>query len=286
MTAAERGVVLLCCPLGDKKAKPLTMAQFRELGQRVRAAGRQGNPDDAVGPELLRRLGYSEAMTERIVYLLSRQAWMDEYLEDAFEIGVYAVTRISPDYPRVLIRKRGASRPPVFFCAGNEQLFQGPLLSVAGARDASPRSLAFARQVGIFAAQTGRTIVTGGAAGVDWAAAEGCLQEGGSAVAMIADSLFDRCHLGTRNHLLCSEGGYEMHFTTARAMMRNGYIHQMGDYTVVIQAKLGQGGTWHGAVENLRKHWSPVYIFDDGSPAVHALVAQGATPIRSVMELP
>ena len=29
MTAAERGLVLLCCALGDRDAKPLTMAQFR-----------------------------------------------------------------------------------------------------------------------------------------------------------------------------------------------------------------------------------------------------------------
>ena len=94
-----------------------------------------------------------------------------------------------------------------------------------------------------------------------------------------------RAHLAGERHLLCSEGGYDMPFTTPRAMMRNSYIHQMGEQTVVVQAALGKGGTWHGAVENLRRRWSPLYVFDDGSNAAQALVQQGAVPIRDVMAL-
>ena len=43
MTAAEEGVLLLCCKLGDPNARPLTMAQFRELGNRVRMSAVSGN---------------------------------------------------------------------------------------------------------------------------------------------------------------------------------------------------------------------------------------------------
>lgn len=285
MTAAERGLVLLCCTLDDPAANPLTMAQFRELSSRVQSAGRQGAADDSVEESLLRSLGYSEEMAARIVYLLSRESLLEEYLEEAREVGCYAVTRISPDYPQVLIHKRGASRPPVFFCAGNVKLLEGPFLSVAGARAATPASLEFARQVGALAARTGRVLVTGGAAGIDWAAAEACLRAGGSTVAMLPDSLFDRAHLAGERHLLCSEGGYDLPFTTPRAMMRNSYIHQMGEKTVVVQAAFGKGGTWHGAVENLRRRWSPLYVYDDGSDAARALVQQGAVPIGDVMAL-
>lgn len=285
MTAAERGLVLLCCTLGDRAAKPLTMAQFRELSSRVQTAERQGAPDDPVDETLLERLGYSGEMARRIVYLLNRETMLETYLEDALEVGCYPVTRISPSYPQTLIHKRGASRPPVFFCVGNDRLLQGPFLSVAGARRAGEAALEFAGRLGQLAARTGRVLVTGGADGVDWAAADACLRAGGSTVAMIPDALLDRAHLAGEHHLLCSEGGYDLPFTTPRAMMRNSYIHQMGEQTVVVQAAFGKGGTWHGAVENLRRRWSPLYVFDDGSAAAQALVQQGAVPIRDVMAL-
>ena len=38
LTNLERGMILLCCDLGDPDAAPLTTAQFRELSRRVLAA--------------------------------------------------------------------------------------------------------------------------------------------------------------------------------------------------------------------------------------------------------
>ena len=58
MTAAEEGVLLLCCRLGSEDVKPLTMAQFRDLGLRVRAAIPGGDPLAEMTPTDLRRLGY------------------------------------------------------------------------------------------------------------------------------------------------------------------------------------------------------------------------------------
>ena len=52
-----------------------------------------------------------------MVYLLSREARLETYLEEALEVGCYPVTRISPSYPQVLIQKLG--RVPsagVFLC--------------------------------------------------------------------------------------------------------------------------------------------------------------------------
>ena len=44
MTAAERGLLLLCCPLGEADAQVLTMAQFRTLS--VRAHAQTSRPAD------------------------------------------------------------------------------------------------------------------------------------------------------------------------------------------------------------------------------------------------
>ena len=68
-------------------------------------------------------------------------------------------------------------------------------------------------------------------------------------------------------------------------MMRNGYIHMMGDKTLIAQTGYRKGGTWNGALENLRRGWSRVYIFDDGSAGTAALVQQGAEPVAELHTL-
>ena len=42
----------------------------------------------------------------------------------------------------------------------------------------------------------------------------------------------------------------------------------------------GEGGTWSGSEENLRKGWSPLFVHDDGSEGCSALIDLGATPVK------
>ena len=72
MTPAEEGILLLCCRLGQSGCRPLTMAQFRDLGIRVRhrLQGFDGlrllRAQDLIG------LGYSRDEAERMLSLLER----------------------------------------------------------------------------------------------------------------------------------------------------------------------------------------------------------------------
>ena len=290
MTAAERGLLLLCCGLGQKNAYPLTMAQFRELSRRTSAAGLGNqNPDDPVMTNDLLRLGYSPAMAERIVELLDREDLLDQYLETGRQKGFFPLTRISKGYPEPLLAKKGVSRPPLFFCAGDLRALRGPYVGLAGSRDASPAALEFAARAGYLAAREGMTLVTGAAEGADRAAMNACLQAGGRTVAFVPDDLRRRAALAAPRCLLLSEGGYDLPFSTQRAMMRNGYIHMMGEKTLIAQTGYRKGGTWNGALENLRRGWSRVYILDDGSAGAAALIQQGAEPVKelsSLAELP
>ena len=59
-------------------------------------------------------------------------------------------------------------------------------------------------------------------------------------------------------------------------MSRNRIIHALGDGTLVAQCRLEMGGTWSGTTQNLRRGWSPVTCFEDGSAAMEALYAMGA----------
>ena len=119
MTAAERGVLLLCASL-DSADRPLTMAQFRELSLRAQAMGR---PEGDLSAELtqkdVERLGYEPEEAARIVSLLSRERALERYLAEAEKHDVVPLTRITAAYPPQLAEKFGASCPPVLFARGD-----------------------------------------------------------------------------------------------------------------------------------------------------------------------
>lgn len=281
MTAAERGTLLLCCDLGGQGARPLSGPQLRELSRRARAMG----PGDAGrSRELeagdLTRLGYSAGEAARIMALLERGARLDRYLEAGRRDGIFPLTCRSEDYPAPLLQKPGGGAPPVFFCAGNRELLRGPFVGLAGSRELRAPGAAFARRAGELAAREGFVLVTGGARGADWTAVSACLRNGGRTVVFVPDALRRRVREAGPNCLLLSAGGYDVPFTTARALSRNVWVHKMGESTLIAQTGFGRGGTWRGGADNLRMGWSSLYVHDDGSPGARALADMGATPLR------
>ncbi len=283
MTGAERGFLLLCCALGQD-VTPLTEAQVRSLGARVRAFGLDGGPDrDLTSGDLL-RLGLSPAEAARVTSLLGRTAALERYLGAGAARGLYPLTRKSPGYPAPLLEKDGGTIP-VFFCAGNRALLEGPFVGLAGSRRLGPAGERFARRAGELAAREGYVLVTGGAVGADRAAAEECLRGGGRTITFVPDDLRRRAGEAGPRHLLLSADGYELPFSAARALSRNAFVHKMGEITLIAQTDFGRGGTWRGSVENLRNDWSELYVHDDGSPGAAALIERGATGVTRLERL-
>ena len=278
MTAAEEGVLLLCCPLGDPESQPLTMAQFRELGLRVRASGPSGDALRELQPSDVEALGYKREQAERIVRLLDRETRLRSYLRAAEARGIYPVTRLSPDYPVRVAARQKLSSPPVLFCKGNASLFTGASAAVVGSRRLNPGNADFAAEAGRLAAEEGLTLVSGGAEGADRTAQEACQAAGGQAVVFVPDRLTD--HSDCSNVLWCSEDGWDLPFTPIRALRRNGLIHMQGDRVLAAQCTYGIGGTWHGCLENLKHGWSPLFVYADGSQGASALIERGATPVE------
>lgn len=278
MTAAERGVLLLCTPLHDGE-QVLTMAQFRELSLRAQALGA---PEDDLTRQLrqsdMKRLGYDEGYAERILALLSpqRECALAEYLCKAEAQKIVPLTRVSEGYPAQLAKKLGVSCPPVLFCRGEISLFRRAGIALVGSRALLPRGRSFAGQVGTLCANEGFTLISGGADGADTAAQEACLAAGGRVIVFTAGRLCDCAP--RQNVLYVSESGWNLPFSVPRAMSRNRLIHAMGEKTLVAQTGSFKGGTWSGTVDNLRHGWSPVFICDDKSAGARALIARGAEP--------
>ena len=283
MTAAEEGVLLLCCRLGDPNCKPLTMPQFKELGQRVFPALAGEDPLRQLTAKDLAGLGYDEANAEHILRLLDREEQMIAYLRRGEEQNIYPLTRLSEAFPQRLRQALGFHTPAVLFYRGDLSLLTKSAVAVIGSRRLMPENLAFARDMGRYLAQNDLVLVSGGAIGADLTAQNACISNGGKSVVFVADRLSD--HHSEAHTLYLSADGYDIPFANYRALDRNKLIHAQADKAVAVQCTRGSGGTWQGCTENLKHNWSKLFVFDDGSAAMQDLIQQGATPIAKPTQI-
>lgn len=281
MRTSEKGVLLLCCALGEKDARPLTMPQFRELGLRVCAAHMAGDPQGELHLDDLLALGYDETQSRRIVYLLGREERLHRYLQSGQ--GCVPLTRLSDGYPTRIIRHLRCSCPPVLFAKGDVSLLERPGVALVGSRALRPENEAFAKAAGRWAAEQGLVLVSGGAAGADQAAQRACEEAGGSCVIFVADDL--RRHEASERVLYISADGYDLPFSNYRALARNHLIHMQADRVLVAQCRSGSGGTWQGCMENLKRGWSEIFVYEDDSEDAAALLAYGATAVAEPADL-
>ena len=276
MNAREEGFLLLASSLGDPNRHPLTTPQLRTLAERVRTAP-QVPEDRQLESRDLMAMGYGREMAERIVALLDDTVLLKHYLRRGQRGVCTPLSRISEDYPLTVHNRLGADAPGCLWMKGNAELLTKPAVALVGSRELGAENLAFAREVGRQAARQGYVLVSGNARGADRAAQESCIAHGGEVICVVADEL--ERHAPRKNMLYISEDGFDLPFSAQRALSRNRIIHCMGLRTFVAQAGYQHGGTWDGTVKNLRFGWSPVYCFDDGSPAAALLEDMGAEKI-------
>ena len=276
MTGAERGFLLLTAFLGNPYEKPLTVAQFRDLTRRCRGMEKPVLERELTSEDIT-ALGCDKAFTDRVLDLLSRQEQLDWYLNKAKAAGCEPVTRISEGYPNRLHKALGMEAPACLWMKGDQKILHLPRVSLVGSRELHLQNREFARTVGMQAAKEGYVLVSGNARGADREAQESCLDHGGFVISVVADPLME--HENRARVLYVAEEGFDIAFSSHRALSRNRIIHALCEKTFVAQCTFGKGGTWSGTKNNLRHGWSDVYCFRDGSEAARELCAMGATPV-------
>ena len=276
MRGAERGFLLLSSCLGSPERKPLTTAQLRTLTDRSWQMEAPIGERELEASDLL-ALGYGKEMAQRILDLLSEEALLDRYLSRGARAGCQPLTRVSEGYPLILRKRLGLDSPGVLWCRGDLSLLHRPMIGLVGSRDLQEQNRNFAAEAGRQAALQGYVLVSGNARGADRTAQESCLRHGGQVICVVADEL--SIHPEQKNILYISEDGFDAGFSAQRALSRNRVIHALGEKTLVAQSASGMGGTWDGAVKNLRFGWSKVFCFRDGSKASVLLEQMGATLI-------
>ena len=277
MNPKEAGFLLLTSHLGNPERKVLTAAQLRTLGERM-ANMPEPEEDRELEKRDLTALGYGQEMAERILALLEEKELLAHYLRRAEKMGCVPVSRVSWKYPQALKERLGQTTTGCLWAKGDLSILDSPLIALVGSRDLCPENQEFAAEVGRQAALQGYTLVSGNARGADRAAQNACLKAGGRVISVVADSLA-RKTLAPRI-LYISEDDFDEEFSAQRALSRNRIIHALGEKTFVAQCGYQIGGTWDGTVKNLRFGWSPVFVFEDGSPAAKILQQMGADPVN------
>jgi predicted Rossmann fold nucleotide-binding protein DprA/Smf involved in DNA uptake len=159
--------------------------------------------------------------------------------------------------------------PPAVWCVG--PIPRGPSIGIVGTRSPTSPQIELSRTQAQLASKGGRFVLSGGARGIDREA-----QCAASEALVILPYGIDH-YDGSRSALsLCAP--WEP-FSTGLAMQRNAAIYLAAEQTVAIGARLRQGGTWHGALDALRRRLGKVIVPNDGSPAAAALLALGARPL-------
>lgn len=272
MNRRETGFLLLTSHLGDPERKVLTAAQLRTLASRAGLLPRQ---DREMTAEDLVAIGYDRTMAQRIIKLLCDEEQLRWYLHRGERQNCHPMTRVSSAYPQLLRKRLMPDAPGCLWAKGDTSLLELPAVALVGSRELRQENLEFARRAGSRAAEQGFVLVSGNARGADKAAQEACLARGGKVISVVADSLEE--HRLRENVLYLAEDGYDLPFSSLRALSRNRIIHSLGRLTLVAQSTLGKGGTWDGTTKNLRQNLSPVFCFRDGSEAMEELVRMGGT---------
>jgi len=105
--------------------------------------------------------------------------------------GISVLTVLDPEYPSNL--RAVHDRPPLVFVAGRLDPCDSRAVAVIGSRRPSAGGVASAGEVAVHLVQSGYTVISGLAAGIDTAAHMAALESGGRTIAVIGSGL-DRCY--------------------------------------------------------------------------------------------
>lgn len=232
---------------------------------------------------------------ERVSRLLDSGVGLAVKLDSLLEMGIVPLTALDPGYPQRLRQRLAGAAPPVLYCAGEVSLLDTDGIGVVGSRDVGPEAIDAACSVAQVIASVGLPLVSGGAKGVDKISMGAASEAGGRVVGVLADALEqaisrrdNRQALLDGVACLCTPYSPAARFTAGNAMGRNKIIYGLSRVTVVVTSSQGEGGTWAGATEAIRKRYGRVAVWmgRGAGPGNAPLVKAGGVPIDRVEDVP
>lgn len=238
--------------------------------------------------------GTDPTLTDRLEVLLGDAPAALLEADELVQKGVWILTAADDDHPEQLRLRLDSNAPPVLFGVGEQALLDGTGVGIVGSRDVSVEGAGVAKDVARRAASLARTVVSGGAKGVDQLAMNSAFGSGGRVLGVLADSLETRIRrpeiLGALDNgrvCLVTQQLPSAGFSPATAMGRNKLIYGLSTVTVIVASDLESGGTWAGATEALRTGNGVVAVWrgEGEGPGNQELQRRGAHPLTAPDEL-
>ncbi|MEY2407897.1 MAG: hypothetical protein QOF48_567 [Verrucomicrobiota bacterium] len=292
LTPNTQAILLLTAPLITGRSELsfdlLSLSEYNRLTRILRE--KQKQPADLIGPgaqELVELCAHPFGQ-ERLDALLGRGFLLSQSVERWNARAIWVISRADSRYPKRLKARLKEDAPPLLYGCGEIALLEKGGLAVVGSRHVDDELISFTETVGRLGAEAHRTIVSGGAKGIDRAAMYGALGAGGEVAGVMADSL-ERAALARDNREPLMEGRLVLispydpaaGFNVGHAMKRNKIIYGLADAGLVVTSDFEKGGTWAGAIEQLeRLHFVPVFVRNGDNPGKGnaALLRRGGKP--------
>lgn len=285
--------ILLCSYIGIKKdessLRPLSLNEWNRFVDKV--IEMEIEPSIVLSNDLsvLKSLKYTDDFLERIYALVSRGGLVAFEIDELFKKGIEIVTIFDSDYPVLLKRKLKMKAPPVLFYSGDINLSKKIGIAVVGSRNIDQNGLEFTKELVKKASKERLIIYSGGARGVDNISEKTALELGSAVVSFIAESLISKIKkqevllsIMQGRLLLISDIKPEVGFSVARAMNRNKYIYASSYGAFIVSSEYNKGGTWAGAVENLKNNWTKEFVWNHNDYSGNRkLIEKGAIPFEN-----
>ena len=177
LSSNAQAILLLTAPLiaGRSKASadPLSAGEYRRFARRLRELRRQ--PADLLDPgarEVLKECRF-DLDSGRLDRLLGRGFLLSQAMERWRTRAIWVVSRADAVYPQRFKKRFGENAPPILYGCGDAAILATGGLAVVGSRNVSDTLIDYTEGVGRLTAAAQRTLVSGGARGIDQAAMRG-----------------------------------------------------------------------------------------------------------------
>ena len=188
-----QAVLLLTAPLiverSSRSSELLSQWEYKKLARFLHE--RQHQPADFLDPDADTLVKECESVFDggRLGRLLARGFLLSQAIERWQARAIWVVNWADPEYPRRLKVQLKDNTPPVLYGCGDAAILETGGLAVVGSRDVDDTLIEYTARIGRLAAESGRTLISGGARGIDQAAMRGSLEAGGKVTGVLADSL-------------------------------------------------------------------------------------------------
>lgn len=287
MNDNSRAIIIFCSHICvPEGVKPLEPKEWSGLAEKLMS--HKSEPKEILNltdEEIISLFG--SELYERLMRLMDRSAGLFAEVSRYESEGIKIYTRADKEYPVKLKQKLKQKCPPLFYCAGDISIAEIKVVGYAGSRDIDSDDEEFTRKTVMKTCSYRHGVVSGGAKGVDSTAAQTAFDENMPLIEYIAGGLSAmmkkkviRESVIAKKRLILSEVNPDAGFSVGSAMSRNKYIYAQSEASVIIKSDLGNGGTWTGAIENLKHKWCKLFCRDINYPGNVELIRQGAIPIK------